>query len=272
MLAQVQTIDTIECQTPLEAALLECDEIKKWQPPYNILLKAKHRTLIFYNYEFNDYAYCKDTIYYNGPFKPFDAMASLLLFNNSLKQKTTTDCFHEEITAETLQMAWVLFGEQHGFSTVMALVNPRYLLVIGYHLLTHFEATHGRGNFETWWSNEKKQHPEDGLLPELRIAQKIFRLLMRAAAVKRRSRHLNQLYNSTLEIAATQQCVHVINGSLYWNVHAPTPLLQASAHFDIADYDRLTILLSAKNKAMIRLRQSHCSPKNSNVIKNGFGN
>ncbi|MFJ1269177.1 GIY-YIG nuclease family protein [Legionella lytica] len=67
MLAQVWNIETIECDTPLEAALLESDEIKKWSPPYNVLLTLERTSLIFYDPEYTALSKLRDSIYINGP-------------------------------------------------------------------------------------------------------------------------------------------------------------------------------------------------------------
>ena len=48
MLTATKNIQTMVCATPLEAALLENDEIKAHDPPYNICLKANGRELLFY--------------------------------------------------------------------------------------------------------------------------------------------------------------------------------------------------------------------------------
>ena len=78
MLAQVWHIETAVCDTPLEAALLESDEIKKWNPPYNVLLKAEQRCLVFYNKDYSEYAENKDAIFFKGPYKPHDAIARVI--------------------------------------------------------------------------------------------------------------------------------------------------------------------------------------------------
>jgi DNA polymerase III epsilon subunit-like protein len=49
MLAQVWNIEVTECDSPLEAALLENDEIKRIDPPYNVSLKAGPRRMLFYS-------------------------------------------------------------------------------------------------------------------------------------------------------------------------------------------------------------------------------
>jgi DNA polymerase-3 subunit epsilon len=47
MLSQAAAVDTTPTATALEAALLECDEIKRHAPPYNISLQNGRRRLVF---------------------------------------------------------------------------------------------------------------------------------------------------------------------------------------------------------------------------------
>jgi len=47
MLTQAQGIDVTETATALEAAVLECDEIKRVDPPYNVQLREATRTPLF---------------------------------------------------------------------------------------------------------------------------------------------------------------------------------------------------------------------------------
>jgi DNA polymerase-3 subunit epsilon len=47
LLSQARDIDVTPTRTPLEAALLESDEIKRWDPPYNVALKQEGRAAWF---------------------------------------------------------------------------------------------------------------------------------------------------------------------------------------------------------------------------------
>jgi DNA polymerase-3 subunit epsilon len=47
LLSQARDIDVTPTRTPLEAALLESDEIKRWNPPYNVALKQEGRAAWF---------------------------------------------------------------------------------------------------------------------------------------------------------------------------------------------------------------------------------
>src|SRR5947209_18391514 len=100
MLAQVWDIETVECQSPLEAALLESDEIKKWHPPYNILLKSEDRTLTFYNNSYSEYSVNKNDFFPHGPYKPHDALRALLMVLEALKNNHAISFFQEDATPE----------------------------------------------------------------------------------------------------------------------------------------------------------------------------
>ena len=47
LVTQVHDLDVTECETPLEAALLESDEIKRHSPAYNTALRQHDRQLVF---------------------------------------------------------------------------------------------------------------------------------------------------------------------------------------------------------------------------------
>jgi DNA polymerase-3 subunit epsilon len=49
MLTRVHDLQITECDTILEAALLESDEIKRLNPPYNVVLKEGRRQLLYYD-------------------------------------------------------------------------------------------------------------------------------------------------------------------------------------------------------------------------------
>ncbi len=55
MLTQVWDLQVTTVGSPLEAALLETDEIKRLDPPYNVSLKVGHRELAFFNRDFTSF-------------------------------------------------------------------------------------------------------------------------------------------------------------------------------------------------------------------------
>lgn len=67
MLTQAMKIDWTDTPTALEAALLETDAIKRFNPPYNIALTSAHRCLYFVSRNFKHNAQVKNEICPRGP-------------------------------------------------------------------------------------------------------------------------------------------------------------------------------------------------------------
>lgn len=80
---------------------------------------------------------------------------------------------------------------------------------------------------------------------ELQFAQKITRWFIRAAETKRKSRQIRRLCNASVRIHATQKELTLVDGELS-NAHETSAY--STDAFDLARYDRLSILLSAKIK------------------------
>lgn len=248
MLTQVWNIETVECETPLEAALLESDEIKKWNPPYNIMLTRENRTLIFYNYSFTQYAESRDPVYCNGPFRSSDALSNFLEFIEAFRAEALLILFEEGITPEIFRKAWELFGETYNVRQKVTEMNNRELLALGCKLLRRFEYLHGKETFHQWWKNEKNKNLEDNLNLEQKLSAKIWRFFIRVAEAKRKSRQLLKLYNSRLIINKTNKILTIKEGEIEV---ASEEVKSNQAVLDISHYDRLSILLSAINKKLI---------------------
>lgn len=249
MLTQVWDIDTLECDTALEAALLESDEIKKWNPPYNLLLKSENRKLLFYNYDFSHFSEIKDAIFFNGPYKPNDAIMNLISLLTIFQTATSQNIsfFNENIHPDILTAAWLMFSNSYAIQhNNLATLDIRPCIALGFKLLNYFEKIHGRGTFEKWWAHEKKKNPEENLSLEQKISHKIWRTLIRAAEVKRKTKKIWRLYNATLCIQPTQKKLIVINGEI---INECSSYLQSqNTTFGVVHYNRLSILLSALNK------------------------
>ncbi|AUH72683.1 GIY-YIG nuclease family protein [Legionella sainthelensi] len=252
MLTQVWDIETIECDTPLEAALLESDEIKKWTPPYNVLLKSDSRSLIYYNDDYSKYNADKSSIFIHGPYKTYDALAILIEFFNAFKTQVNIEYRDAQITPETLNSAYSLFCAWHQLNhQSIKSLSIRSSLVIGYKLLKQFEKVHRKGSFQKWWTNEKKKNSEDELVIEEKIAHKMARILIRAAEAKRKNRMILRLSNATFLIQSTQKKIILRNGEIIQDVFNQTKHERSA--FELLHYDRLSILLSALNNKTITL-------------------
>ena len=242
MLAQVWRIDAIECDTPLEAALLESDEIKQLNPHYNILLKGEFRELLFYNRDYTQFASQHSELFCEGPFRPMSALQSLIELHNCFLCNTLFHFPDASVSPSMLREAWMLFGEQHNIvSSVLNILNPRALLVCAYRLLRAFEKTQGPYSFESWWMQQKKDNPQNDEPGPEYWAHKIWRLFIRAAETLRKSKQIWRLSKSQILILSTQKPINLTGSS-----RAPHTRV-----FDIALYDKCSILLSAKRNRLI---------------------
>ena len=77
MLTQVHDLDVTPTATPLEAALLEVDEIKRLHPPYNVQLREREVDAWFASDAFDDAATRPDARRVYGPLPTSDALAGL---------------------------------------------------------------------------------------------------------------------------------------------------------------------------------------------------
>ncbi|KTC88216.1 3'-5' exonuclease [Legionella drozanskii] len=251
MLAQVWDIETVECETPLEAALLESDEIKKWNPPYNILLKGEDRRVLFYNSTFTEYSEFRDSFYFNGPFRSKDAISHFLEIIEAYRAQTPLTFFEESITPETFRKAWEIFCKvHHVVYEKVAEMNNRKLLALAHRLLRKFEHIHGKGVFQIWWENEKNKNLEENLNLEQKLSSKIWRFFIRAAEAKRKSYQLIKMFNSSLIINKTNKILIIRDGEINW-FSSKEIRKSNQAPLDISHYDRLSILLAARNKKLV---------------------
>lgn len=254
MLAQVWSIKTEICDTVLEAELLESDEIKRWNPPYNVVLKGESRDLIFYNNEFSTYSPIKTDAFRKGFFRPFNAIESLIDMHRCLLLNDIFELWGDTYTDEVFQQAWKCFCNRNAIS-LEAIYNakPRQLLSIGCYLLRSFESQYGKYHFEKWWTAYKKNHPE--VLDETieNLAEKIKRMFIRAADTKRKSRQLTVLLQSTIRIEATKKYLNIYNCK---SDALPCRVDYKNKSMDISLYDKLSILLSAKKNKLISTHDS----------------
>jgi DNA polymerase-3 subunit epsilon len=67
LVTQIWDVDVTECETPLEAAMLETDEIKRHSPSYNSALRRRDRQLYWTNRDWNSFRTRPDTRHPVGP-------------------------------------------------------------------------------------------------------------------------------------------------------------------------------------------------------------
>src|SRR5579885_945276 len=84
LLTQVNHVSITECRSPLEAALLEVDEIKRFNPPYNTSLKAGNRALLYFSRQFDAISETQDFLHPIGPFTSSYSIDSIIRLSNTI--------------------------------------------------------------------------------------------------------------------------------------------------------------------------------------------
>jgi DNA polymerase-3 subunit epsilon len=133
MLTQVWDLEVVECGSPLEAALLEVNEIKRWDPPYNVSLKRGDRRLTFYSRDFNSSSEHQDEIHRIGPFPNaftldwiFRLVAAVSSDRSDPVAPDTQDAvqaprftetfFYDPQATDLIESGWQVFLNRHGFT------------------------------------------------------------------------------------------------------------------------------------------------------------
>jgi DNA polymerase-3 subunit epsilon len=244
MLAQVWDLDVTRCKTALEAALLESDEIKRLEPPYNTLLKRGRRHLVFYSRDLLRVGFQQSAEFPLGPFRNSNWIESLRLLHRSLEQGEFLQIFFEPLPPEDLRAGFLLFLERQGLIRE-DLRGVRSLLALGLHLHRHHvepeeaesENPEEEETADDSSADERPPTPEE-------IADKFERLLRRAAVERLRGKKLTRLLNADVQITTPEGVsrLHFHHGRL----NAPTPAATdwPWQGLDVADFDRMSILLS----------------------------
>ncbi|MGD2272947.1 MAG: GIY-YIG nuclease family protein, partial [Desulfobacterales bacterium] len=77
MLSQAGDLQITLTHSALEAAVLECDQIKRYSPPYNIALRKRDRNLWFCSRDFRTRALSADECHRHGPLPSKEPLVSL---------------------------------------------------------------------------------------------------------------------------------------------------------------------------------------------------
>lgn len=249
MLAQVWDIRVTDCATPLEAALLETDEIKRYNPPYNVVLKRGRRHLVFYTTDFTSVSTEPSNKHCVGPFRNFNWIESLRTLHRSLGQDAFEAIFFEPIPGVHLRLGFELFCKQQHLS-LETFKSVRSFLAKGLWL--------ERAYVEPLEVIEDPAEPptdefgaREFTLEEL--AGKYERLLRRAGLEYRRTRRLTQLLNARISIPTPEgpRELHFARGSIQKDGAESLPRTSRLIPWlglTIDDYDRMSILNSELGK------------------------
>ncbi len=254
MLAQVYDLRVTECGSPLEAALMETDEIKRLNPYYNIALKVGYRSLVFFDRDFSSMSEVADDEHFIGPF------SSMLVFHSTMKLLSfihnrfeddnalpDEDLFHEVLDQELIKAGLDLFCARHEFS-LLDISSMRKIMAIGLiwdHRLKLQEEVENEIE-----ADDEEVAEEDIPLTAEDIADKFERHFMRVGRSYIKARKMSALLDADIlfnEKDSPEATLMIRKGKIFRgeienveeNPWATTP---------IETYDRLTVLLTELNR------------------------
>ena len=244
MLTQVWDIETVTCRSPLEAALLENDEIKKYNPPYNISLKENARKLLFYSRDFSEKSSEQTSDCFIGPFPSPFVFESLFKLLASLKAGEFDETlFYDLIPKENLREGFLEFCHSENvdpcnFTSFRTLLSTALRLkrreIPDDRILANDEDAHAGAELEA-----------DGPLTSAEIAGKFKRHFLRAGRSYLRSKKLTRLLNS--KISWDDREIEIHHGELTTSSkHSPKPFPWKDSSVQV--YDRMSILKSELSK------------------------
>jgi DNA polymerase-3 subunit epsilon len=199
MIAQVWDLDVTATGSPLEAALLESDEIKRLNPPYNVMLRTGRRHLVFYARDFNRLDLAQSGEFPIGPFRDHNWIEHLRALTRSLARQRFEPIFFDEIPAEDLAAGFELFCEQQNLEP-SRLITTRAQLALGLSLYRRFADPESEVR-EDAEDDESASSDEPRALTIEEVAGKYDRLFRRAGRELWRSRRLTRLLDARVEVS-----------------------------------------------------------------------
>lgn len=134
LLTQVDEINFTTCRSPLESALLESDEIKRFDPPYNSSLKAGRRTLSFYSKNLQSVELQPDAVHTIGPMPNPYSLETLVRLSHGIEFGVIDGAvLWDQVEPEVLVDGLQIFFDKHEI-TVGDQISPRQLLALGLRL------------------------------------------------------------------------------------------------------------------------------------------
>lgn len=263
MLTQVYDLRVTPCATPLEAALLETDEIKRLNPRYNISLKAARRSLAFFDREFVSVSSSPDEVHTIGPFSNamvFESMMKLSLYlNTSYKDGglPDEDLFFEALDPQLIKDGFEFFCLRHNFNPEI-FASLRSMLAIGIIWQRRYEKELSESEeaeielLEVDLDEDAEIEEETEELNDLitvdDLADKLERHFMRIARAYMRVRKINRMLNADIEFSIINKASRVLqvrNGTVYYSPE-DSHIQAANSWKDhsIETYDRMTVLLT----------------------------
>ncbi|MFN8789895.1 MAG: GIY-YIG nuclease family protein [Bdellovibrionales bacterium] len=264
MLTQVYNISISECRSPLEAALLETDEIKRLNPPYNVNLIAADRELVFFSRDLSSYQNSQDEVHTVGPFSHALSLDFIRRVWSAIQtQDFSKGLFFEEFPEEILKSGFEIFCQRHQIQP-LKLGSIRSLLAWSLILMrkTRPELLEDE-NDELLPSAQVEAPEEDSRTSQETpddLADKYERHFLRTARALQRTRQMTRLLNCEIEYELGQEGgkkgfrLLFRDGRRIEGASQKTNTRIPWSGLTIADYDRMAVL--AAEAAKIRNSQS----------------
>jgi DNA polymerase-3 subunit epsilon len=257
LLSQVHDIDYTETASLLEAALLESDEIKRLDPPYNVQLRAGDRSAWFASRDFREAVSVPDAVHPVGPL-PSERALSALCALIALAEGASAS---PRLRATALAVP-VVFGPDEGLFAEGWQGFARECLEVAGPTAPRRIA---RASRDLWLARglAEPETAADEKAPDLwdlaRVRRRLERSLIQTGLLVRRARLLCLLADSEVAfrerdmktarvvVVSAAQIVerHPLDdlGAIAMRqVRPPRPLRERQSSFDAAAYDRLRVL------------------------------
>lgn len=250
MLAHVWDIETVECGSPLEAALLETDEIKRLDPPYNILLKTKERSLVFYNHDFTEAFSQQSQAGLLGPFRRGGSVEQVRLLLQGEILHGLFDRLESQLLGRAMEELREKFGELRTVRECVALgmwmLRERAKLAAIEAELADLEA-----ELVGEEEGEGDEEDEDTEEREITLTERLEILFRAAAHEYRQAKAATKLLNLkiSLKTGESWRPLRFSNGRLQEAAASVLPW----EGLGLADFDRMMVLKAELAKVEYRL-------------------
>ncbi len=240
LMAQVWDLNVTECKTALEAALMEADEIKKFNPPYNVVMKKGRRHLLFYAEDFSSVSRTQSKSHPVGPFRNTNWMEHLRLLSSALTTGIFEAVFFQPLPADQMARAFAMYCEAKGIDPTRQ-YSVRELLAVGLNDYRNYEEPLPE-------EIEEVEDPSTDYTDE-EVAGKFERLLRRAGQEYSRSKLMTKMLNTrvTYQHKGESRVLDFKNG---FRCEGAEPAGEKKLWHDLGveTYDRISVLLSELQK------------------------
>ncbi|MBY0317084.1 MAG: nucleotide excision repair endonuclease, partial [Bdellovibrionales bacterium] len=242
MMAQVWDIQVTTCATPLEAALLESDEIKKLKPRYNVALRGSRKPIFFLARDLTSLSTEYDSVHRIGPIRSMERLEQVQMVWGFLQSGEWGQPFFDFVEPTLIQSGWSEFCERHSIDP-KDFLSLRDMVACG-----------------TWLWRKKKMQADEVLESECEaaedelsasdVADKFERMFIGAAHTVWRAQRMWKLFSAKIRIrdkSGKESQLFMVDGILTdetkWKEQGH-PRKSKPPVIDSAIYDRLSILFT----------------------------